>query len=285
MLRDFAREVYNIWVAERPNQLAAALAYYSMFSFAPIIFIAYTVAGIFIDQIAAASRFYERLENIFGAELAQLVQDSVSTLSQTTQGGSFLVSLISLIALLFAASGLFFQLQFALNTIWRVPPPKAGQTLKMVKQRAFSFVMVIGLGLILILATLLNFIISMFGQWLNELFGLGSLSQVLLTLVGTLGLFMLSFAIIYKILPDAKVTWRDVWLGSLATATLMTVAIYVLGFFFRAGSIGSAFEAAGAVALLLVGIYYGAQIFLLGAVFIRVYAHRFGSMRSKEIPA
>ncbi len=278
VIRDFMTELYHIWITERPNQLAAALAYYSMFSFAPVIFMAYSIAGIFIDQISAANRMYVRLESILGAEVTTLIEDSVSALSHTTRDGSFLISLVSLLALLLAASGLFYQLQFALNKIWQAPAPQKSQTLAVIRQRLFSFLMVVGLGLVLILATFLNLVTSFFGQILDEFFGLGILPPTL-SLAATLGLFTLAFALIYKIMPDIQIAWKDVWLGSFITAALLMIAAFILGFFLRIGRIGSAFEAAGAFAILLIGIYYCAQIFLFGAVFIRVYAHRFGSLQ------
>jgi len=283
VIRDFAIELYHIWITERPNQLAAALAYFSMFSFAPVIFLAYSIAGIFIDQISAANRMYARLESVLGPEVTTLVKEMVSTLSHTAREGSFLASLVSLVALLFAASGLFYQLQFALNKIWQAPAPQKGQTLAVIRQRLFSFLMLIGLGLILILAAVLNLITSSFGQILDEFFGLGVVPPAL-SLIAMLGLFTLSFALIYKILPDARIAWTDVWLGSFITAALFIIAAYILGYFLRIGGIGSAFEAAGSFAILLIGINYGAQIFLFGAVFIRVYAHRFGSLRPVQQP-
>mgnify|MGYP001137684779 CR=1 FL=1 len=132
-LLDFVKELYRIWVAERPNQLAAALAYYGVFAFAPVIFIAFAVAGVFIDELAMTHQVFEQIGNVLGPEAAQLLQGTVETISQTTSGGSLLTSLISFLALLLAASGLFFQLQYALNTIWKVPPPAKGETLVLIR--------------------------------------------------------------------------------------------------------------------------------------------------------
>jgi len=281
MIRQFLVDLYNIWITERPNQLAAALAYYGLFSFAPVIYIAISVAGIFINQLAAADRLYLRIEEVLGQEMSTLVQDSVATLSNTSEHGSWSVTLISFLALLFAASGLFFQLQYALNTIWNVPPPQKGQTLVLIRQRLFSFLIVIGLGLVLILAALSNVILAWLGSLTETLFGVSN-SQVIMTGLVSLGLITLSYAILYKILPEVRVAWRDVWLGAFVAAILTLLGGLVLGFFFKTGRITSAFEAAGSFALLLVGIYFIAQIFLFGAVFIRVYAHSFGSLHSNR---
>lgn len=283
-MRAFLTKLYNIWISERPSQLAAALAYYSMFSFAPVIFISYTVAGLFIDQLAAAERMYQRMEIMLGPETAEFIQSSVAAIGNSSSGGTVLGSLISFIALLAAGSGLFFQLQFALNKIWRVPPPEKGQTGAFIRQRLFSFVMVLGVGLLLILATLTNLILGWFGSFLETLFDV-SIPARIWVWSGSLTLLIFSFALLYKVLPDAKIAWRDVWAGSLAAALLAVIFTLLLGLFFTSSSIGSAFEAAGAFAVLLIGIYYLAQIFLFGAVFCRVYADLFGSQRLQSIAA
>jgi membrane protein len=278
-MRAFLTKLYNIWITERPSQLAAALAYYGMFSFAPVIYIGYKVAGLFIDQLAAAERMYQRLESVLGTETSGFIQYSVSAIGQTDRGGTLLGSLISLIALFAAASGLFFQLQYALNKIWRVPPPEKGQTGAFIRQRLFAFIMVLGVSFLLILATLTNLIIGWFGSWLEILFEV-STPSVFLTFLGSLVLLILSFSVLYKVLPDVEITWRDVWAGSLAAALMVMLFALLLGLFFTSGVIGSAFEAAGAFAVLLIGIYYVAQIFLFGAVFCRVYAGQYGSQSS-----
>ena len=277
-MRTLLTNLYNIWVSERPNQLAAALAYYGMFSFAPVIFIGYTVAGLFIDQLAAADRMYQRLEVVLGPETAEFIKTSVSAIGNSSSNGTWLGSVVSLVALLAAASGLFFQLQYALNKIWRVPTPDKGQTRAFIRQRLFSFVIVIGVGLLMILATLTNLIVGLFGSWLEDIFQL-SIPSVIWTSLGSLALLTLSFAVLYKVLPDVKIAWRDVWVGSLVAALMTVLFALLLGLFFTSGTIGSAFEATGAFAVLLISIYYIAQIFLLGAVFCRVYAGLFGSQR------
>ena len=278
MLKQFIKELYQIWITERPNQLAAALAYFGMFSFAPIIFVAFSVVGLFADEISAANQFYQRLENVLGAEVATLIQDSITTLSKPSTGGSILVSIISFLALLYAASGVFFQLQFALNTIWHVPPPKKGQTMAFIRQRLFSFLMVIGIGLLGILAVLTNLLLAWFGALTERLLGI-SASMSLAAGAAALVLITIAFALFYKILPETKVAWRDVWLGAAIAALLVLTAVTLAGLFFQLSSLSSAFQAAGAFSVLLIGFNYIAQIFLLGALICRVYANRFGSRR------
>jgi membrane protein len=200
----------------------------------------------------------------------------VETIASTTTGSTIITTLISVVALLLAASGLFYQLQFALNKIWGIPPKEKGQTTGLIRQRLFSFLMVIGVGLILILATLVNVVIT----WFGSLFEL-SPSMPLLNSLAFLGIATLVFALVFKIIPEEQITWRDVWIGALVTAVLVTLALIIFGTYLSLGGIGSAFEAAGAFAVLLIGIYTIAQVFLFGAMFTRVFAEMYGSKTGK----
>ncbi len=276
-LKEFIQELYRIWATERPGQLAAALAYYGLFAFAPVIFIAFWVAGLFIDRISAAGQFLARIENLFGSEIAILVQDSVEAIAETTTGSSVVATLISVGALLLAASGLFYQLLFALNKVWGVPPPEGGRTSGLIRQRLFSFLMVIGVGLLFIFATVINVLLS----WFGSLFNLGTTMPLLNTL-GFLLIATVAFALIYKILPEVEITWHDVWIGAFVTAVLVLLALLIFGAYLNFSNIGSAFEAAGAFAVLLIGIYTIAQVFLFGAMFTRVYADMYGSKAGDE---
>jgi membrane protein len=278
MLKQFIKELYQIWITERPNQLAAALAYFGMFSFAPIIFVAFSVVGLFADEIAAANQFYQRLENVLGAEVATLIQDSIAALSKPSTGESILVSIISFLALLYAASSVFFQLQFALNTIWHVPPPQKGKTIAFIRQRLFSFVIVIGIGLLGILAVFINLLLAWFGELAEKLLGITA-SMSIAAGVAALVLITIAFALFYKILPETKVAWRDVWLGAAIATALIVVAVILVGLFFQYSTLSSALQASGAFTVLLTGFYYVAQIFLLGAVCCRVSAELYGSRR------
>lgn len=279
-LKNFAREIYQIWINEKPNQLAAALAYFGMFSFAAVIYIAYRIAGIFINEAAAAERLYTRIQAVLGAETAAFIRDSVYALSAAQKGGSWLISIISLVSLLFASMGSFLQLTYVLNRIWGVPLFQRGMRVARLRQRLFAFVMVIALGLLVVLATVVNLAFAWFSSMIEN-FGGGRLLPVLNILV-LLALIVLANAFIYKVLPDVKLAWRDVWVGSVAAALLMALGGLVMGLYFKFGGIASAFQAAGAFAVLMITIYYFAQIFLLGAIITRVYAHRYGSMRQAD---
>jgi len=277
-IRNFIKEIYQVWVNEKPNQLAAALAYFGMFSFAAVIYLAFLIAGIFINEAAAAERLYTRIESVLGAETAAFIQDSVSAISTANEGGSLIISAVSLISLLLAAMGLFLQLKYVLNRIWGVPLIQRGNRLAIIRQRLFAFIMVIALGLLVILVTVVNVIFAWLGSIVEDLFANSGLVSVL-NILALLAVVVLANAFVYKVLPDVKLAWRDVWFGSIAATLLMALGGLVIGLYFKLGGIRSAFEAAGAFAVLLIAIYYFAQIFLFGALITRVYAQRYGSKR------
>ena len=277
-IRNFIKEIYQAWISEKPNQLAAALAYFGMFSFAAVIYIAYQIAGIFINEAAAAELLYTRIEAVLGSETATFIQDSVAAISAANEGGSWIISVVSLISLLLAAMGLFLQLKYVLNRIWGVPLLQVGNKLAIIRQRLFAFIMVIALGLLVILVTVVNVVFAWFGSIVKEFVGASNLLAVL-NILALLAVVVLANAFVYKVLPDVKLAWRDVWFGSLVTTLLMALGGLVIGLYFKVGGIGSAFEAAGAFAVLMIAIYFFAQIFLFGAIVTRVYAQRYGSMR------
>jgi membrane protein len=283
MLKKIVNEIYKIWITERPNLQAAALAFFGMFSFAPVIFIAFSMVGIFADAVQIGDQFYQRLQNLFGEEIALLIQESIAALSKPSAETSILISIISFLALFYAASGVFFQLQYALNIIWHVPPPEKGQTGSFIRQRLFSFVTVIGVGLMGIVAVFTNLLLSWFGSVLENLFGI-SPNQSIMIGVFALLLLVLTFALFYKLLPETKIGWGDVWLGAGIAALLVLILITLAGWFFQNTSLSSALQVAGGFSVLLLGFYYIAQIFLLGAIICRVYAEQLGSRRSAVEP-
>lgn len=281
MIKKFFKEVYRIWIAERPAQLAAALAYYGMFSFAPIIFIAVSIVDFFVDNIDPASQIYQRLDARFGTEISNLIQQAVASVKTAPPSSSILISLISFLALLYAASGLFYQLQYCLNRIWLIPPSAQGQSLAFIRQRLFSFFIVIGFGLVGIVLIFADILLSWFGTLLDNFLGFDWGGLLVAKLITPL-VIMLIIALFYKILPATKVAWRDVWLGAILSTLLILVAANLAGIFFKYFSPDSALQATGAFTVLLVGFNYIAQIFLLGAICCRVYAELYGSRRIQE---
>jgi membrane protein len=262
----------------RPLQSAAGLAFYGMFALAPIIFIGYLVAGMVFDQAPLAAFMSTRLPELLGPEAAQIVQASVVGMTQASASSGLLASIVSFGALLIAGSGLFFELQHAVNAVWDLPVSKDERVWVAIRRRLLSVALVFGAALLLVLATVADLFVTWFGSWWRALLGFGG-SQFLLSEVATLGLMAICLALLYKALPEAPVGWRDVWPGALAGALLMRLAGLILGWYFTSTRITSAFQAAGATALLLIAINLLATIFLIGVMITRAYANTFGSRR------
>ncbi len=276
--RQFVSEVYGIWVKERPALLAAALAYYGMFSFAPMIYIAFQLAGVFIDQFSAADQLFSQVQSVLGPETAEQVRKLVDAVPNMNGDGGLLISVVSSLAIYFAASGFFFQIEYTLNRIWCVPPPLEGHTKAILKKRVISFIMVIGVSILIIAATLLNITLTWFNSLLDKWIPIGHWSLAA-TSVTTAVLLSISFAVLYKLLPEVRIAWRDVWPGAISASLLILSAGSLATYYLKIGSFGSAFKVAGAFAVILLAIYYIAQIFLLGAVITRVYSTRIGSRK------
>lgn len=268
----FLKEIYGIWISERPTQFAAALAYYAIFSFVPVIYIAFTITEFVVARLSVTEQFYAQIANLLGAEIAQALQEAVTGLAERTAGDTTLTTVIGFVALAFTASLAFFQLQHTLNTIWKVPPPSRGQTRAYVLNRLLAFAMVLGVALLLIVVAVANFLVSLVNARV-EWGGFVSAANFF----GLAGLAALSFALLYKVLPNAKVAWRHVWVGAGVAALLLSVGLSLVKLYLSAGRFSSALEAAGAVAVFLMAFYYLGQIFVLGAVVIRVFASMSGS--------
>ena len=269
----FIKELYQTWIGERPSQLGAGLAYYAMFSAAPVVYIAISIGGIFLDELALAQRFYGQIAQVMGEETAAFLESMVESVAIDPSSGTALTSIIGFIALLIAASSIFFYLQYALNAIWKVQPPKRGATTSMLRNKLITFVLVIGVGLALVVAAAMNIILSL----ITNFFDIGNWGIANFGAMIALG--TVAFAIIYKVLPNTNIAWQDVWVGALVTSLLIAVGGWGLGIYLANSSITSAFEAAGTMAVFLISVFFFAQLFLFGAVFTRIYAAIFGSRR------
>jgi len=265
--RGFLKGVIRVWSVERPNQLAAGLAYFGMFSFAPLIYIAFIVAGLFLDSASLMDQAFTRLEEALGTEVAVVVRDMVGAIDQPADSGSVLLSVVSFLVLLYAASSFFYQLQYALNRVWGVRPTEKGGTLTFIRHRLLSFLIVIALGFILVALAL----VTIAGTWLDSLLNFGVFDSKLgvpaFVIVATL-----VFAVLYKVLPDAETSWRSVFLGAGIGAAMVTIGGALVIWLLGLGKLNTGAAAAGAFILVLLLIYYIAQIFLLGAIIAKEHA-------------
>jgi len=276
--KEFLKDLFDEWGERRPARLAASLAYYSMFSLVPMIFISVSVAEIFLGELASSSQLFIKIEEVLGSDIAQFIEELVVGLSETTSSSNTIITIISVLALVFAASGLFTQLKFSLNEIWEAPTPVQSGIMGFIKTRLLAFVMVIGVGLLLVLVVTVSIVVSMISSFL-EISSPIAIGQIIIILLIT----TLAFSLLYKILPDIHIKWRDVWLGAAISSVITYIASLLVGLYFSYSDLGSAWGAAGALAVLLITVYYFSQIFLLGAVFTKVYAHDFGSKSSTSM--
>ena len=269
------KETFSEWSEDKASRLAAALAYYTIFSLAPLLIIAIAVAGLVFGQEAAQGELVAQIQGLVGQEGAKLIETMIQSASKPTSG--IIATAIAIATILFGASGLFGQLQDALNTIWEVKPKPERSILGMVKDRFLSFTMVLGIGFLLLVSLIISAVLSALNPYLTDLLP-GSIYLIqILNVVISFGVITLLFAMIYKVLPDVKIAWGDVWIGAAVTSLLFTLGKFLIGLYLGNSSAGSAYGAAGSLVVLLLWVYYSAQILLFGAEFTQVYAKRRGS--------
>lgn len=266
---------FQEWQKDKASRLAAALAYYTVFSLSPLLILAIAIAGAIFGEQAARGEIVGQIEGLVGQQGAQAIQTALENANQPNVG-SF-ASIISIVVLLFGASGVFVQLQDAMNTIWNVEEKPDGGIQNLIRKRLLSFSMVLVIGFLLLVSLLISAVLSGLSHYLSDLIpGFDFLWQ-LLNLVVSFGIITVLFAFIYKYLPDVDIQWRDVWTGAAITALLFTLGKWVLGIYLGQGSFGSTYGAAGSLVVLLAWVYYSAQILFFGAEFTQVYAQRYGS--------
>lgn len=271
---ELLKTTYNEWTNDKAPQLGTALAYYTVFSIAPLLIIAIAMASL-VYEGKAADAILDQINDISGLEK----KDVQFILAQTQdRERSGLAMVIGLAVLLFGASGAFAQLQDALNAIWKVKPKPDRGLFDIVRERFLSFTLVLGTGFLLLVSLILSAGLAFLGKYLTpaSLPGGTYLWQAVNALV-SLAFITLLFALMYKVIPDAKIAWADVWIGAFVTALLFTAGKHVIGAYLGRSGTASAFGAAGSLVVVLLWVYYSSQILLFGAEFTRVYACRHGA--------
>jgi len=267
------KEAGKEWLEDKAPRLAAALAYYAIFSLAPLIVIVIGIVGLIFGQEAAEGQLVGQLENLIGPEGERAILAMVESASRP--GSGVVGTVLGLVMLLVGATGLFGQLQDALNTIWEVQPKPGRGLWALVRDRFLSFSLILGTAFLLLISLVVSAglaaLAQLFGAWGTSIAGHA------LDLVVNLVVISLLIAMIFRFLPDAEIAWRDVWLGALVTTVLFLVGKLLIGLYLGHSGIGSGYGAAGSLAVLLVWLYYSSQIFLFGAELTQTYANRFGS--------
>jgi membrane protein len=263
--------------------MGAALAYYTMFSIAPLLFIVILIAGLIFGEEAASGQIFAQLRGLIGEQGAEAIQTMVQGVREPAKGA--IGTLVSSVALLIGSTTVFAELQSALDRIWRAPArEKTSGIWALLRARLLSFGLILGIGFLLIVSLIASAALAALGKWWGPLLGDWETLAQVLNFALSFALFTTGFALIYKFMPRAKIEWRDVWIGAAVTALLFTIGKFLIGLYIGKSAIASGFGAAGSVIIVLVWVYYSAQIFLFGAEFTWVYAHEFGSRRGAARP-
>ena len=269
------KDTFISWDEDRAPRLAAALSYYTIFALAPLLIIAIAIAALFFDEAQVRTSILEQLGGLIGSSGRQAIEAMIEGARQPTTGT--IATIIGVITLLIAAGGLFGVLQDALNTIWEVQPKPGRGIWGMLKDRFFSFAMVLGTGFLLLVSLLISTALAATGKLVaGEAYG-QTLMWRGISFVVSFGVTSLLFTLIFKVLPDAKIRWRDVWIGAVVTAALFSLGRFLISWYLGHTATESSYGAAGSLVALLIWVYYSSQILFLGAEFTQVYAQAYGA--------
>ena len=273
------KEAVMSFAGDNVPRLGAALAYYTVFSIAPLILITITLAGAIFGEEAARGQVFAHMRRLIGDTGAEVVNEMVKDAARADTG--VLAAIVGTAALLFGASGVFGQLRAALNTIFRVQPKNTPMVMGFLKERFLSVAAVLVIGFLLLVALVIDTGISAAGDYMqNRLTGGEALWHVLELIVSTAMITML-FALIFRYMPDVRTAWRDVWFGAIVTAILFSIGKFALGLYLGKKATESSHSAAGALIVLLLWVYYSAQILFLGAEVTQAYSRRSGATRKR----
>lgn len=281
LLKDIAR----LWVDDYVPSMGAALAFYTLFSMTPLLLIVVSVAGLAFGEDAARGEIAAQLHLLMDEKSASAVQDMLVSVREPAEGAAegAAATLLGVALLLIGATTVFGELQDALDRIWRVPAKqRASGWLGLLRSRLLSFGMILGIGFLLTVSLVVSALLATLGHWWEPLFGGWYWAAALSN--AAIGFLMVTvmFALIYKVMPRARVQWADVWVGAVVTTLLFTLGKFLISLYIGRSGVTSAFGAAGSLVVVLLWVYYSAQIFLLGAEFTWVYANVYGSRRVQE---
>jgi membrane protein len=263
-------------------RFGAALSYYTLFAIAPMFIIALAVAGFCFGEEAARRELFGQLGGLVGRDGAEALQGLIAAANRPKAG--MVATVAAVAALLVGATGAFVELQSALNRLWNVETPVGHGIWRFVKSRLLSFAMVVGIGFLLMVSLIVSALLAALGGWMQRTLPGGSAVWQVLNFLVSLGIVTVLFALIFKVLPEARIAWGDVWVGALFTALLFNLGKFLLGFYLGRATVASAYGSAGSLVVILIWVYYSAQILFFGAKYTQIYSERSGS-RSASAPA
>ena len=268
------KEAASDWSHDKAPRLGAALAYYTVFSIVPLLVLFIAIIGLVFGQEAAQTTIMDQISTLIGERGAATIKEMIQKADEPATG--IVSSSIAVLTLLFGAAGFFGQLKDALDTVWGIEPKEGRGILGYIKDNLLSVVTVFGTGFLLLVSLIISAALAVVGKWFDNLLPLPEVAlqglNVLLSFLIITGLF----ALIFKVLPDAHIAWPDVWMGAAITSALFTVGKFAIGLYLGKSNVATGFGAAGSLVIVLVWVYYSAQILLYGAEFTQVYANRMG---------
>lgn len=268
------KQVITIWSDANASAMGAAVAFYTIFAIAPLFILVLALAGVMFGHTAAQNELFGQIEGLVGKNGSQAIESILNAADRPK--ASLLATVIGFIALFVGASSVFIQLQQSLNAIWNVRPRSSGVR-NFIRHRLLSFAALLAIGFLLLVSLIISAALDAAEKWMSGITPGSAILWNIIDLAVSLGIITLLFAMMFKILPDVIITWRNVWIGSFITALLFTVGKFLLGVYLGRTSLSSAYGAAGSFVVVLLWIYYSAQILLFGAASIRVYAAEHGS--------
>jgi membrane protein len=270
-----ARDTAYAWIDHNASSLGAALSFYTLFSIAPILVIAMAVASSIFGPNAAETQVLDQMRSLLGDAGAKAVQNLLSSAHQS--GSKGFAAAVAVVTLLVGATSVFGELQSTLDYIWKSPRQDSTAWWRIARSRLLSIGLILGVGFLLLVSLIMSAALAALGAWFGTLLVRWNVILPALDLVLSLGLTTVLFAMIYKYVPREDIAWGDVWIGGLVTACLFSVGKLLIGLYLGRSSLSSAYGAAGSIMVLLLWIYYSAQIFLLGAEFTHIYTYTLGS--------
>ena len=278
---DLGYETVNEWINDRASRKGAALAFYTVFSLAPILILSIAIAGLAFGKEAASGEIYAQVSSLLGADAAKAVQAMIQNASHP--GAGIIATIIGMVTLFLGATTALAELKDGLDQIWGAPAEKTSGFWYFLRKRLLSVGLILSLGFLLLVSLVLSAVVSALARRWGPVDATATVLQGV-NFLFSFGLVTLLFAMIYKILPAVRIAWRDVIVGSVITALLFSIGKMAIGLYLGNSAVASTYGAAGSVILVLIWVYYSAQIFLLGAEFTKIYAHKYGSKRGTPHP-
>lgn len=277
------KATFSSWLDDYAPSMGAALAYYTMFSIAPLLLIVISTAGLIFGEEAVRGEIFGQLRGLMGDEGARAVQSLLESVSSPEEGKAG--TIIGTVLLLIGATTVLSELQDAFDRIWHVPPKdKEGGVWGVLRSRLLSFGMILGIGFLMMVSLVFSAALAALGKWWGPFFSDLEIIVGAINFVFSFALATTVFAMLYKFMPRVTIHWRDVWAGAAVTALLFTIGKSLIGLYIGKSAVSSGFGAAGSLVVVLVWVYYSAQIFLLGAEFTKVYSQAHGSRKKQPLP-